>query len=122
MNGPPLKKSISSNKASHEWLRERLTALLLIPLTIWFAFFLVRLPSTRLPELLAWLGSPLNSIPLLGFILMSTYHAWLGLCSIMTDYVQAPVLRRIGLLAIGGLLGGAAILSAVSLFLLSRTH
>ena len=122
MHGPSLKNPSSTSKASHEWLRERLTALLLIPLTIWFAFFLVRLPSTRLPELLAWLGSPLNSVPLLGFIMISTYHAWLGLCSIMTDYVQAPALRRIGLLAIGGLLGGATILSAISLFLLSLTH
>ena len=122
MYRPSPENRIGSGKAASEWLQERLTALLLIPLTVWFALFLVRLPSTRLPELLEWLGSPLHGLPLLGFILVSAYHAWLGLNSVMTDYVQAPAGKRLGLFAIAGLLGGAVTVSAIALFILSRTH
>jgi succinate dehydrogenase / fumarate reductase membrane anchor subunit len=117
----PDKHSISS-KATGEWLQERLTALLLIPLTVWFAYFLVRLPATRLPDLLDWLGSPLHALPLLGYMLVSAYHAWLGLRSVMTDYVQSPALRRLGLFAIAGLLAGAVGSSAIALYVLSHTR
>ncbi|MCF7968273.1 MAG: succinate dehydrogenase, hydrophobic membrane anchor protein [Methylococcaceae bacterium] len=108
-------------KAAGEWLQERLTALLLVPLTLWFACFLVRLPASHLPDLLEWLGSPTHSLPFLGFMFVSTYHAWLGLRSVMIDYVQAPKLRQLGLFAIAGLLGGAMATSAIAIFVLSHT-
>jgi hypothetical protein len=40
----------------------------------------------------------------------------------MTDYVQAPAVKRLGLFAIAGLLVGAVAVSAIALFLLSQTH
>ena len=120
MYRPSPENCSGSGKAASEWLQERLTALLLIPLTVWFAYFLVRLPATRLPDLLDWLGSPLHALPLLGYMLVSAYHAWLGLRSVMTDYVQSPALRRLGLLAIAGLLAGAVGSSAIALFVLSH--
>jgi predicted exporter len=40
----------------------------------------------------------------------------------MTDYVQSPALRRLGLFAIAGLLAGAVGSSAIALYVLSHTR
>ncbi len=109
-------------KATKDWLKERITALALIPLTVWFACFLARLPATSARELPEWLSRPLHSLPLLAFIFISAYHAELGLHAVMDDYVHGPRIKGCGLLVIRLALLGVLLLSAIALFSLYQTH
>lgn len=76
----------SDNGTGHFW-RQRLTAILITPLTLWLAFSLAQLPGYSLSEFRAWVASPLTAVLLSGYILMGLYHGALGLHVILEDYV-----------------------------------
>lgn len=108
--------------ASRDWIRERISALLLIPLAAWAVNFMVRLPATPPAELIGWMGDPAHTLPLFFFIMVSAYHAKLGLTAVMDDYVHAATLKRFGLVTIRLLLVGVVAASAVALLLLNQGH
>lgn len=122
MDRQPPDPAQRSASATRDWIRERISALLLIPLAAWAVNFLVRLPATAPAELLAWMSDPAHTLPLILFIMVSAYHADLGLTAVMDDYVHGPTLKRYGLVTLRLLLVGVVAVSAVALFLLSQSH
>ena len=48
----------SARTASHHWWAQRLTAIALIPLVVWFAISLVMLSGADYAVVRAWIGSP----------------------------------------------------------------
>ena len=122
MDRQPPEPARRSTSASRDWIRERVSALLLIPLAAWAVSFMVRLPATAPAELLKWMRDPTHTLPLFFFVIVSAYHADLGLTAVMDDYVHAPALKRFGLMAIRLLLVGLVAASAIALFLLSQGH
>ena len=77
---------------THFW-RQRLTALALIPLTVWFCISMVLLPSASYPVVVHWLQSPFNAMVLMLFLLVSLYHGQLGVQVILEDYISTWWLR-----------------------------
>lgn len=75
------------------WLRERISALILLILTPWFALWVAQLPLNTHESFVAWVINPWHYIPLLAFVFVSCYHTLLGLESIILDYVQTPRTR-----------------------------
>lgn len=75
------------------WLRERISALILLILTPWFALWVAQLPLSTYESFVAWVTNPWHYIPLLSFVFVSCYHTLLGLESIILDYVQTPRTR-----------------------------
>src|SRR5262249_45658665 len=68
------------------WWAQRLTAIALIPLVVWFAISLVMLSSADYTVVRAWIGSPL--VMLLGLtIAVGLHHAQLGMQVVIEDYV-----------------------------------
>ncbi|MGB0697476.1 MAG: succinate dehydrogenase, hydrophobic membrane anchor protein [Rhodospirillaceae bacterium] len=82
--------------AGSHWMAERITAIALIPLSLWFVFFAV-IPNLDVSyaDYVAWMGSPLNASLMLLFILCSFHHGMLGLIVIIEDYVHAPVAKHV---------------------------
>ena len=70
----------------HFWA-QRVTAVALIPLTIWFAISALGLVGTGLVPVLIFLQNPLNAVLMAGFVLISLYHMTLGLQEVILDYV-----------------------------------
>ena len=122
MDQQPSEPAQRPTSASRDWIRERVSALLLIPLAAWAINFMVRLPATAPAELLAWMNDPAHTLPLFFFIIVSAYHADLGLTAVMDDYVHTPTFKRLGLMTIRLLLVGVVAASAIALFLLSQGH
>lgn len=106
--------------AASEWLTERITALLLIPLTPWLALSLASLPGVAHAAFVDWIRQPLHYLPLLVFLLVSTWHARLGLESVVIDYVQGTLLRRLILGIVKLTLLGVLLVAATAIFLLNR--
>ena len=102
----------SAGQGSHEWWRQRVTALALIPLAFWLACSVALLPGMEYREVLTWIAAPWNSILLLSFIILTTYHTLLGLQVVIEDYVHtdwAKILSLLGIRLVFYFLGLAAV-------------
>lgn len=71
---------------SHWWM-QRMTAIALIPLSLWFVFSLVRFPLLDHATMVAWIHAPLVAVALVLFFLAMFYHAALGVQVVIEDYV-----------------------------------
>lgn len=92
----------SSDASQHFWL-QRLTALGLIPLMLWFCFSLALLPNASYDTLLVWIRSPLNTVLLLLLIIVGLHHGQLGMQVIIEDYVSHYAKRISALIILKGL-------------------
>jgi succinate dehydrogenase / fumarate reductase membrane anchor subunit len=91
-------KGLGSAKdgTSHFW-HQRLTALLLIPLVLWVGFSLAALPVAH-GTLVGWIQEPLVTVSLILLIIVTFYHAQLGLQVVIEDYVSSHSSRTVSLL------------------------
>jgi succinate dehydrogenase / fumarate reductase membrane anchor subunit len=89
----------SAKEGVEHWWRQRITAVALVPLSLWFVAVVIRLAGADLATVQAWLGHPLPAIVLALLLMAGFYHMALGLQVVVDDYVAAP-LARLGLLLI----------------------
>ena len=99
-----------------KWILQRVTAVILIPLTFWFVYQCVLLSSYEYDEIRDFFFSKLNSS--LYFILMIAmlYHAKLGNETIVEDYVTSHNSKKITNLFISALFYIFMITTTISLF------
>ena len=103
-----------------EWRLQRLTALALIPLGLYFVGSILWLVKSDQVTAAAWLASPLQALLIILFVLAGFAHALVGLRSVLVDYVhtRARLLAAALLVrAVAILLAGASILAVLKLFL-----
>lgn len=113
-------KGLGSAKqgTSHFW-RQRLTALVLIPLVLWFGFGVAAMPVDYL-TLIATIKSPAVTIGLIILIIATFYHAQLGLQIIIEDYVSSHSTRMASIILVNflclllGIIGVVAVLRIAS--------
>ncbi|MFO1081301.1 MAG: succinate dehydrogenase, hydrophobic membrane anchor protein [Reyranellaceae bacterium] len=79
----------SAKQGVHHWWAQRLTALALIPLVVWFAVSLVLMSGADYGAVRAWIGSPVVMVLLILTIAVGLHHAQLGLQVVIEDYVHA---------------------------------
>ncbi len=83
----------------HFWY-QRLTALALAPLCLWFCFSIASLPQMSYDTFTTWLSSPFSAIMLILVLATAFFHASLGLQVIIEDYVSSTPLRTAGIIAV----------------------
>lgn len=88
----------ASGEGSHHFWIQRLTALALIPLVLWFCFSIALLPEATYPSVVAWLSSPFNAIMMALLVVVSFQHAHLGIQVILEDYIHDHSKRFIAVL------------------------
>ncbi|MGH7062820.1 MAG: succinate dehydrogenase, hydrophobic membrane anchor protein [Stellaceae bacterium] len=86
----------SAKEGVEHWWLQRLTAVALVPLVLWFAAGIVRLAGADLAAVRDWAGHPLPATLLVLLLAATFYHAALGLQVVIEDYIHAA-LTRIGL-------------------------
>jgi succinate dehydrogenase / fumarate reductase membrane anchor subunit len=79
----------SAKGGTHHFWLQRLTAIALVPLTIWFALSVASLATVGLPAVVAWMKSPLSALLMLSFLLAGFWHMKLGLQVVIEDYVHS---------------------------------
>ena len=100
------------------WWAQRLSALALIPLVLWFSASVVGLAGADIDSFRAWAGAPVNAGLLILLISFTFYHATLGVQVVIEDYVHTKGLKIAGLLIVQGLaivLGLSAVLSVLQI-------
>jgi len=78
----------SAKEGVQHWWAQRLTALALIPLGLWFVASVVRLAGADHATITQWLSSPFTLGALALTIFAAFYHAVLGLQVVIEDYVH----------------------------------
>ncbi|MBS0366708.1 MAG: succinate dehydrogenase, hydrophobic membrane anchor protein [Proteobacteria bacterium] len=72
---------------------QRMTAVALIPLTLWLAASLLRHVADDYATLIAWLRTPLAAVLMVLLLMALCYHMALGLKVIIEDYVHLDRLQ-----------------------------
>jgi succinate dehydrogenase / fumarate reductase membrane anchor subunit len=75
------------------WWMQRVTALALIPLTMWFAYSVAMLGKMDYEMLVAWIRSPTVTVLLILLTVVALYHMQLGLRVILEDYIHSGWLK-----------------------------
>jgi succinate dehydrogenase / fumarate reductase membrane anchor subunit len=90
----------SAKEGVHHWWAQRVSAIALIPLSLWFVASIVCLTDVDRATALQWLGSPVTLGLMSLFLIALVYHAVLGLQVVIEDYIHAKAAKLILLLLI----------------------
>ena len=106
-----------SRSATGHWLMQRVTAVILIPLTFRLIVFLDLCMNVPYQQTVDWLKSPLNTLCIEAWLIVTCYHAAIGLQVVIEDYVanqglQAKLIKAVNL--------GFLFLTVLTLFFIFR--
>jgi succinate dehydrogenase / fumarate reductase membrane anchor subunit len=104
----------SAKDGLHHWWTQRLTALALVPLTIWFVASVIGLAGSDYDVFLAWLSNPINTTVMVVFFAVTLHHAQLGMQVVLEDYVSHHGWRVASIIAVKFICYGLAALGIVS--------
>ena len=83
----------SAKAGTSEFWRQRVTAVALVPLSIWFVWSALALVGAEQSAVTVFLGDPLNAVLMLLFLLAALYHMAIGMQIIVEDYIHQPGLK-----------------------------
>jgi succinate dehydrogenase / fumarate reductase, membrane anchor subunit len=108
----------SAKDGTSHWWAQRVTALALVPLTLWFVFSLLTLPDFEYETVRTWASVPITGFLALLLVGVLSYHSYLGTIVIVEDYVTSSgmkVLTLVSLRFVYVLAGGAAMFAILRL-------
>lgn len=109
----------SARAGVHHWRAQRLTALALLPLAIYFVISVLVLLGADQATMIAYMHKPWNAVLFLSLIGALFYHLQLGLQVVIEDYVHDGTRRVMLLLAMRGLVIVFGVLAAFSVLKLA---
>ncbi len=83
----------SARAGVDHWLLQRLTAVALVPLGLWFVASMVALSGEPYEVVRGWLSGLFNATMMVLLVIAAFWHARLGLRVIIEDYVHTPGLK-----------------------------
>lgn len=110
----------SAKSGTGHWWAQRLTALALIPLIIWFVISMISITGANHETALAFIASPINAVLLTLLIVAVFHHGQLGLTVVIEDYIHTKWLEVVLLLAVKGaaiFLGVASVYAVIAIAL-----
>lgn len=109
----------SAKEGLHHWWMQRLTAVALIPLTIWLVFSLVGLAGTGYEEFILWVSDPINATIMILFLAVAFHHAQAGMQVVLEDYVSSHGLRIVSIIVVKFACAALATLSIISILIVA---
>jgi succinate dehydrogenase / fumarate reductase membrane anchor subunit len=104
----------SAKGGSSHWYAQRITAVALVLLGLWFVASLVSLPGASHAAVVSWLRSPVSSVLAVLLVAVAAYHANLGLQVVVEDYIASKGTRMAVLVAIKFALVVAALIGVLA--------
>lgn len=88
----------TAKEGTSHWWGQRVTAVALAVLGLWFAWSLAVTRDFSHAAVVAEIGRPINSVLLLLLTVTIAYHSYLGIQVVIEDYVHSPGLKLVALL------------------------
>jgi succinate dehydrogenase / fumarate reductase, membrane anchor subunit len=99
----------SAKEGAEHWWAQRVSAVALIGLGLWFAASLIALVGANRAAVLRWLHAPLPAILTILTLVAVFYHAALGMQVVIEDYVHSEWLKVSSLVALRFICIGLAV-------------
>lgn len=90
----------SAKEGVGHWWHQRLTAVALVPLTLWFGFSVALLGSADYYTVIDWVAHPVNAVLLILLLAVGFWHGALGVKEVIEDYVAGEGKKLFLLLAV----------------------
>lgn len=90
----------AAKEGVHHWWMQRLTAVALVPLTLWFVVSVASMAGMDHAAATAWIASPPVAIMLVLLIGATFYHAQLGVQVVVEDYIHSEGLKLAALVLV----------------------
>jgi succinate dehydrogenase / fumarate reductase membrane anchor subunit len=90
----------SAKDGTGHWWAQRVSAVALVPLTLWFLFSLLLLPDLEYATVKVWLSLPISGFLTVLLLAVSTYHSYLGTTVVVEDYVHSAGMKVLTLLTL----------------------
>jgi len=103
----------------HHWWAQRLTAIALLPLSLYFVVSVIILDHETREQVALYIGEPWNTVLYLCLIAAMFYHLQLGLQVVIEDYIHNEAAKITTLLVVNGGIVLCALASAVSVLKLA---
>ncbi len=78
----------SAKNGTHHWWMQRVTAVALVPLTVWFIYSILGLLGGGYTDAARWLASPVNAVLMVLLLIATFHHLQLGLQVVIEDYIH----------------------------------
>ena len=88
----------TAKDGTSHWWGQRVSAIALLLLGLWFAFSLTTSSGFSHAEVIAAIERPINGILLLLLTVTMGYHSHLGIQVVIEDYVHAPGVKVLALI------------------------
>ena len=115
----PLGKAIGLGSAKHgfgHWWLQRVSAVALIPLCLWFVFSVVSLSQGDYETAVTFFDSSIQTSLMILFVLVLIYHAQTGLQVVIEDYIHNKFVNLVMLYGMKFLSALMAMIAVVSIF------
>jgi succinate dehydrogenase / fumarate reductase membrane anchor subunit len=99
------------------WWAQRLTALALVPLILWFVASIASLAGADHATVADWIAQPIPAMLLVLLVVATFHHAQLGLQVVIEDYVHGATAKTVSLFAANA---GMAVLGLSSVLAVLR--
>jgi len=82
-------------KASRKWIMQRVSALIVAPLIVWFLLALISLSTSDYNSVINFFSKPLFSFLTIILLIVGFFHAKIGLGEIFEDYIQDEKIKNV---------------------------
>jgi succinate dehydrogenase / fumarate reductase membrane anchor subunit len=83
----------SAKEGVAHWWAQRVTAVALVPLMVWFAAALIAHAGASRSAVVQWFGNPLVAIAMVLLLIAGFYHMALGVQAVIEDYVHTEWIK-----------------------------
>lgn len=88
----------SAKDGTDHWFAQRVSAVALVLLGLWFVISLAVLGTVKYGNVIAFLGKPLNGILMALLCVTLAYHSYLGVQVVVEDYVHTKGVKMLTLI------------------------
>ena len=94
MGSSKRRRLMDIRKGIGHWRWQRISALLLIPLSIWLIVSFSNVAYNEYQQALAWVSAPLPGLLLAITLISLLFHGHLGIVVVIDDYVRGPSRKK----------------------------
>jgi succinate dehydrogenase / fumarate reductase, membrane anchor subunit len=116
--GKVLGRGSAGDGVSHWWV-QRVTAVALLPLTVWFTWSILGLHIQSYDEMRGWLGQPWVAVLSILLVITLAWHSKLGIQVVIEDYVHGKTTKTVSLLLSTFIHIAAAVAAVFAILLLA---